>query len=278
MIIEECVKFAVNLLKTAKIENPRLEAEILTAHFLKKDRLYLITHDNEEISEKDAEAFKRLAKRRAGDEPMAYILGYKEFYGRNFIVNKDVLIPRPETEMLVELIKVEDNAKILDLCAGSGCIGLTLALECKNTKVTLSDISPKAVEIIKKNAENLGVEVNMVESDLFSGIEGKFDIIVSNPPYIRSETIETLETAVKDYEPRLALDGGEDGLKFYKKIIPCSKKYLSENGRIFFEMGFDEGEQVAKILKENNFIDVRIYKDLANLDRVISAKLTPIEE
>jgi len=278
MTLRETVKLAAKLLKNAKIENPRLEAEILTAHFLKKDRLYLITHDDEEISEKDAEAFKRLAKRRAGGEPTAYILGYKEFYGRNFIVNKDVLIPRPETEMLVELIKVEDNAKILDLCAGSGCIGLTLALECKNAKVTLADISPKAVEIIKKNAENLGVEVNIVESDLFSGIEGKFDIIVSNPPYIRSETIETLENTVKDYEPRLALDGGEDGLKFYKKIIPCSKKYLSENGRIFFEMGFDEGDAIKSLLMSNTFSDVKIYKDLANLNRVISAKLPPIEE
>jgi len=278
MTLRETVKLAANLLKNAKIENPRLEAEILTAHFLKKDRLYLITHDDEEISEKDAEAFKRLAKRRAGGEPTAYILGYKEFYGRKFYVNGDVLIPRPETEMLIELIKGEDNAKILDLCAGSGCIGLTLALECKNAKVTLSDISPKAVEIIKKNAENLGVEVNIVESDLFSGIEGKFDIIVSNPPYIRSKTIETLETAVKDYEPRLALDGGEDGLKFYKKIIPCSKKHLSENGRIFFEMGFDEGEAIKSLLMSNTFSDVKIYKDLATLDRVISAKLPPIEE
>lgn len=278
MTLRETVKLAANLLKTAKIENPRLEAEILTAHFLKKDRLYLITHDDEEISEKDAEAFKRLAKRRAGGEPTAYILGYKEFYGRKFYVNGDVLIPRPETEMLIELIKCEENVKILDLCAGSGCIGLTLALECKNAKVTLADISPKTVEIIKKNAENLGVEVNIVESDLFSGIEGKFDIIVSNPPYIRSETIETLENTVKDYEPRLALDGGEDGLKFYKKIIPCSKKYLSENGRIFFEMGFDEGDTIKSLLMSNTFSDVKIYKDLANLNRVISAKLPPIEE
>lgn len=272
MTLRETVKLAAKLLKNAKIENPRLEAEILAAHFLKKDRLYLITHDDEAIPDTDVKAFKRLADKRAGGEPMAYILGYKEFYGRNFIVNKDVLIPRPETEMLIELIKGEGNAKILDLCAGSGCIGLTLALECKDAKVTLSDISPKAVDIIKKNAENLGVEVNIVESDLFDDIEGKFDIIVSNPPYIGSETIEMLETTVKDYEPRLALDGGRDGLKFYKKIIPNSKKYLSENGRIFFEMGFDEGEQIKSLLMSNTFSDIKIYKDLANLDRVISAQ------
>lgn len=277
MKVKELLLYATDFLKQANIENPRLEAEIMLSHVLKKDKIFLITHDNDEVFDEADENLKKLLNRRIKNEPMAYILGYKEFYGRKFFVNDGVLIPRPETELLIELVKNKSNVKILDLCAGSGCIGLTLAAECENADATLSDISHDAAEVIKKNAELLGLKVNVIESDLFQNIEDKFDVIVCNPPYIESKVINDLESDVKDYEPRIALDGGEDGLDFYKKIIPFSKNYLFSGGSVYFEIGYNEGNAVKNLFEENGFCDVKIYKDLAGLDRIVCGRFFRIQ-
>lgn len=272
MTIKDLLKYSATLFRESEIENPRFEAGVLLSNFLGKDKIFLAVNDDYNLTDEETKIFKSLVKRRAKHEPMAYILGFKEFYGRNFYVDENVLIPRPETEMLVDLLKDKQNATILDLCAGSGCIGLSLSLECTDAKVTLADVSPKAVEIIKKNAECLKISgVKIIESDLFNNIEDRFDTIVCNPPYIKTSVIDTLEISVKDYEPTLALDGGEDGLYFYKKTIPLSKEYLKDNGNIYFEIGYDQGDAVREIFRENNFEEITIHKDLANLDRVISA-------
>lgn len=272
--LKNILNFAVKTLQSANMDNPRFEAEALLASFLHKDKLYLITHSDELLKETDSNLFKVALKRRATGEPLAYIQGKKEFYGREFLVDKSTLIPRPETELLIDLIKEDTNGeeKILDLCAGSGCIGLTLAKELSLSKVTLSDVSKETATIIEKNAFNLGLEnqVKIVVSDLFQNIDEKFNVIVSNPPYIPSRDILTLESAVKDYEPKLALDGGADGLMFYKKIIPSAKNFLLPKGKIFFEIGFDEANAVKAILSENNFSGIKVYRDLAGLDRVVA--------
>ncbi|MBP3722861.1 MAG: peptide chain release factor N(5)-glutamine methyltransferase [Selenomonadaceae bacterium] len=271
--LKDLLNYAFETLQSANTVNPRLEAEALLSGFLRKDKLYLITHSDELIKENDAKLFKDALNRRKAGEPLAYILGKKEFYGKEFFVNKSVLIPRPETELLIDLIKehTNDEIKILDLCAGSGCIGLTLGSELPLSKVTLSDVSKDALAVIKKNALILGLEnkVKLIVSDLFQNISEKFNVIVSNPPYIPSRDILGLETSVRDYEPKLALDGGADGLMFYKKIIPTAKKFLLPKGKIFFEIGFDEADAVKAILSENNFSDIKVYKDLAELDRVV---------
>lgn len=273
MTIKNLLNHAAKTLQSANMNNAYFEAEALLTGFLGKDKLYLITHDDELLKDADTKLFKEILNKRAKGEPLAYILEKKEFYGRVFFVDKSVLIPRPETELLIDLVKehTTGEVKILDLCAGSGCIGLTLAKETLLSKVTLADISKDAAKVIEKNSLSFGIKdrVRIIISDLFENIYEKFDIIVSNPPYIPSNNILNLETTVKDYEPRLALDGGIDGLTFYKKIIPLAKNFLLPKGKLFFEIGFDEADAVTKILSESEFLNIKVYKDLAGLDRVV---------
>ena len=203
------------------------------------------------------------------------MIGTRDFFGLTFKVNEDVLIPEQETEILVEeVIKYSEGKAVLDMCTGSGCIAISIALFGKPSAVSASDISINALEVAKENAKLLKAnEVSFVRGDLFENITKKFDIIVSNPPYIETKVIDELMPEVRDYIPRLALDGDGDGLKFYKIISKEAVKYLNKNGRIFYEIGYNQSRAVTSILLENGFTDVRVIKDYSGLDRIVMAKL-----
>lgn len=206
------------------------------------------------------------------NEPLQYIVGSVDFLGCKIMVGKGVLIPRVETEYLVDLLKKENlqNKKVLDLCCGSGAIGISIAKNY-NAKVTCSDISKKALEFTRKNAQINEVNIDVLESDLFENINEKFNLIVSNPPYIPTTEILHLDENVRKYEPNIALDGGEDGLYFYRKIIEESIKYLAKNGIIYFEIGYNQADDVKKLL-EKDFINVEVLTDLAKRDRIVRGR------
>ena len=206
--------------------------------------------------------------------PLAYIVGDAEFYGLTFVVNEDVLIPRPETEEVVsEALKyINSTSKVLDIGTGSGVIAVTVAKK-KACNVTAVDISESALEIAKQNAKNNNVEVEFIKSDLFEAIGGrKFDVIISNPPYISEKEYQSLMPEVKDYEPRLALVAEENGLKIYKQIIKDASKHLNKNGKIVLEIGYNQGEKIKNLL-EKDFEEIKILKDLQGQDRIAVARL-----
>lgn len=230
--------------------------------------------------------FSELIDERLEGTPLQYITGEQEFMGLSFHVDERVLIPRLDTEILAEealaVIAADSgqasacgSPEVLDLCCGSGAIGLSIAALAPETKVTLTDISEDALEVAKLNARTLNVEdrVTLVQSDLFEKIQGGFDLIVSNPPYVRSDIIPTLDTEVKDHEPMLALDGGADGLDIYKKIAEEAADHLNDNGCLMMEIGFDQAEVIKKLLEEDGrYTGIQIKKDLAGLDRVAVSK------
>lgn len=221
----------------------------------------------------DNELFEEDITRIRSDEPLQYIVGFQDFMGLEFKVGKGVLVPRPETEILVSKVSEESvkGKRILDLCCGSGAIGISIA-KLYRGKVTLSDISKKALEYSRINAELNEVDVDIINSDIFASINGKFDIIVSNPPYIETEEIKKLESKVKDYEPKIALDGGHDGLNFYKKIIEQADKYMNDNAKLYFEIGHNQGNHLRELLEEK-FCDIEVIKDYNDFDRVVKATL-----
>ena len=219
-----------------------------------------------------------MAKRRANGEPIQQIFGYTDFYGMNIKVNRDVLTPRPETEYLVEacgeIIKANGFKTVLDIATGSGCIALVLKRD-NLVDVTAVDISPLAISVAKSNALINNLEVEFIESDLFSNVEGKFDLIVSNPPYIASSVVSELAVEVKNFEPSLALDGGVDGLDFYKRIIAGVGEFIYDGGYLAFEIGFDQKQAVIAVLSESvspSFVDITAKCDLEGNDRIIIAK------
>lgn len=226
-----------------------------------------------DFSETELKQINEFVEKRLQHIPLAYILGKTNFYGLDFVVTRDVLIPRLDTEVLVEEIIQElknysKPVEILDIGTGSGAIAITLAKNT-NAKVTAVDISPKALAVAKKNAVLNKVDVKFIESDLFENLgRKKFDIIVSNPPYIESEVIDELMPEVKDFEPILALDGGKDGLQFYRRIVDEADKHLKKNGKLFFEIGYNQWKPVGKIMIEK-FKNIFVIKDYQNNDRVV---------
>lgn len=268
------VEGAVRLLEEHKFENARGEVmEFLEAASGLTIAKYLVS-SRDEMPKEQAQAFLMAVERRIKHEPMQYILGYSYFYGRKFTVTCDVLIPRFDTECVVEyaLKRLPDSANVLDMCTGSGCIGITIALEKKCLLVTAADVSNRALEIAKKNAANLQADVKFIQSDLFIGLEKGvlYDMIISNPPYIPTAVIDTLTDDVKCHEPRLALDGRTDGLFFYDRIIREGKSFLKDGGRFVFEIGCEQAEHVMKMLSESGFECVECKSDLSGLDRIVS--------
>ena len=280
MTIKELLNQAVIMLKNENIDAPKNKARMLLQATLKKSREYLMIYDNKEVENIDRDRYIKNVKRLILGEPLQYITGIQEFMKLNFLVTKDVLIPRPDTEILVEEVirKAENipNPVILDLCTGSGAIAVSLAKYIKNVHICAVDISSKALEIAKKNAELNGVKNNIefIESNLFDKIkERKFDIIVSNPPYIETETIKTLSKDVQN-EPKIALDGGKDGLDFYRKIADSGSKYLNRQGYICLEIGYNQRIAVRQILEnKKRYVNINCIKDLCGNDRVITAQI-----
>jgi|Wag4MinimDraft_11_1082651.scaffolds.fasta_scaffold00329_10 release factor glutamine methyltransferase len=258
-------------------DNPRLEAELLLAHCFKINRTALFLRREEEISKEQLERFLEFVNMRKSHIPYQYIVKKQYFMGLEFFVDENVLIPRPETEILVEetLKRLKRGDVVLDIGTGSGAIAVSIAKYFPDCTVYAVDISKKAIEIAKHNAKKQGVldRIFFIESDLFCNLPPnlKFDFIVSNPPYIKKREIELLQEEVKK-EPIVALDGGEDGLFFYKKIIREAPFYIKSGGKIGFEIGYSQKEEVTTLLEESGFKDVEIIKDLAGIDRVIIAE------
>lgn len=276
MKIKEALIEGRDFLKNLEYTDPIYETRKILGEILEKDLSYLVSHDNEELpASVEIKYFDILKKRKEG-LPLQYILGREDFYGRTFTVLEGVLIPRQDTEISVEVIlKIlkENNIKnLLEIGCGSGIVSITLDLETKEqVDITAVDISPQAIKNTKINKNYLKSNIKILESDLFEEINEKFDIIYSNPPYIKSNEIENLQVEVRDHEPRLALDGGSDGLYFYRKIIKDAPIFLNSHGYLVFEIGYDEAEDISSIMREN--FDLEIYKDLNNLDRVVVGRL-----
>ncbi|EQF22716.1 protein-(glutamine-N5) methyltransferase, release factor-specific [Clostridioides difficile CD160] len=260
-------------------DTPRLDTELLLQKALGDvDRLYIHLNLNKELTEEQEIKFIGFAKERLNGRPIAYIVENREFMGLDFFVKEGVLIPRPDTETLVEEIieicKGKKDVSILDIGTGSGAITVSLAKYIENSKVMSFDVSEIALEIAKKNAiiNEVDEKIKYINSDLFTAISDsniKFDIIVSNPPYIKKQDIETLHTQVKDYEPYNALEGGEDGLDFYRKITEQGKKYLNRCGILAYEVGHNQAEDVINIMKSNGYKKIYTKKDIQGIDRVV---------
>ena len=270
------LKEAKDKLKSASIDEYALDAEIFMAEVLNKDRLFVLLNLDYELNNNEAESFKNMISRRLNHEPAAYIIGRREFMGMDFAVEEGVLIPRPDTEILVETV-MENGAQAktcLEIGTGSGCISVSLS-KLLRLNVTGVDISERCIEISQKNAKANGVDkiCEFLLGDMFSPFKNdeKFDIIVSNPPYIKKNVVPSLMDDVKNFEPILALDGREDGLYFYREIINKAENYLNPNGMVFFEIGYDQKEDVSLLFKEKGFENINTVKDLSGLDRVVYA-------
>lgn len=278
MTIKETLNKGMIILKSNNIESPKLKARLLLQYILKRSRQYLIVYDNEEITKKEQwEYFVNIEKISQG-VPLQHITHTQEFMKMDFYVNEDVLIPRPDTEILVEeVIKIANkiqNPTILDLCTGSGAIGISIAKNVPKAEVYAVDISDKALAVADKNAKKLETKVKFIKSDLFDKIRKmKFDIIVSNPPYIKKEDIHYLSEEVQK-EPEIALDGGNDGLDFYRKIVQQAPEYLKLGSYLCFEIGFDQKIDVIEIIEnEKKYIDTYSKKDLYGNDRIIITRI-----
>lgn len=275
ILVRDFVKENTDKLDAAGISDASVDIWLLLERFADIKKSEYFANQDMQISKVQADQIEEAVEKRINHIPLQHIIGETEFMGLTFKVNENVLIPRFDTEILVdEVVKYVGDSflNVLDMCTGSGCIAITISDMCDNATVVAADISKDALDIARENNTLNQTDVTFVESDLFENIEGKFDVIVSNPPYIRTEEIENLEEEVKMHDPHLALDGGESGLDFYQAITKQAKDYLNENGLIFFEIGFDQAEEVSNILKENGYKDIVVKKDLAMNDRVIYAK------
>ena len=274
MTLREAFALGKDLLKN-KIEEYETDAWLLLEGACGCTRNDLYLRGNDPLSEEQETLYKEYLEKRSRRIPVQHILGVQCFCGLDFIVTPDVLCPRQDTEILIEeaIKRIRPGSSILDMCTGSGCIILTLLHFVKDCKGTAADLSEKALAVAVQNAKKLEKECTFIHSDLFENIEGRYDVIVSNPPYIATKEIEALEPEVRDMEPRMALDGMEDGLFFYRKIVSASVKYLNPDGWLMFEIGYDQGEQVSEMMKSAGYVDVKVVGDLAGLDRVVIGKL-----
>ena len=280
MNIQTLLNQANKILYNSSNTSPKLDSEILLSKIIKKNRQYLVLNSNKEVKKENIKSFNCLVKRRKRGEPIAYLINKKEFWKQNFYINQNVLIPRPDTELLVEetlkLFNVNSKINILDIGTGSGCILLSILKERRNFFGTGIDISKKAINIARFNAKmhQLSNRVKFYNSDVDKFLIGKYDLILSNPPYIRQQDLKYLEIDVKNFEPKLALDGGRDGFSEVIKVISKTSMLLKRNGRFILEIGFGQKNRILNILKQNNFFINKVLKDYGKNDRcVISTKI-----
>ncbi len=280
MIYSEIIKKGSNYLKQNKNKNPYLDTELILSKVINKEREQILLNINDKLKNKDIAKFKKYLFRRYEKEPMAYILGYKHFWKSKFLINKSVLIPRPDTELIVEetlnYLPIEKSKKILDVGTGSGCIIISLLKERPKCSATAIDISKNAINVAKTNAKlhQLGNKINFINIDIDKYKSCNYDLIVSNPPYINNIDLKRLDDDIKFHEPKIALSGGSDGFKVLKKVIIKSKKLLKINGKLILEVGHRQNSRCSKILKENGYYINQISKDLSGKDRcIVSTKL-----
>ena len=255
----------------SEITSPKHNAETIISHVLRMKRLDIYLQPGKEISDVQLKLILEISARRKMHEPLQYILGETEFYGYKIIVSNSVLIPRPETELLVEKIICEEQNinSILEIGTGSGAIAIALAKNLNTNKIDAVDISESALKIAQHNAELNDVEINLFQSDIYENVTGKYNLIISNPPYISQKEFKKLSKEIKDYEPKSALQAENNGLYFYKKILQNAKEHLTKSGKIYFEIGYDQAEKIIKIAKENGFSNIQVFKDLNGFDRIM---------
>lgn len=278
MVIKECVARATEILKNAGIDTCVLDARVLMCNTLGKDDIYIAVNGDKAVSKNDEERFFALVGRRALYEPVAYITGEKEFMSLMFFVDKNVLIPRPDTEHLaeltIELIEKNGFSTAADFCTGSGAIAVSVAKACENVAMTGIDISPEALGVAERNRVRHKAEnVRFMQADILKPADvGKYDIAVSNPPYISGEEMKRLDKTVDEYEPHIALYGGEDGLDFYRRITENAPRFLNGGGVLAFEVGHTQARAVAELMKKE-FADINIRKDYGGIERVVFGTL-----
>ena len=284
MTYQEVYKKAEEILRTQGIEDAANDAWILLEHVTGMDRTRYYVDGYREMPKKEEHRFLSLIERRSCRIPVQHLTGVQEFMGLEFLVNEHVLVPRQDTEILVEaaeqkLRRISDTRRretcdevveVLDMCTGSGCIPISLKVRNPEVHFQAADISEKALEVAAENAEKLNGEGEFLRSDMFGEIQGEFDLITSNPPYIPTKVIQGLEAEVRLHDPLEALDGLEDGLHFYRILAKESPRHLKDGGWLYMEIGYDQSEAVESLLRENGFAQIRTQKDLAGLDRVVS--------
>jgi len=280
MNIESILNEGISILKKNKISNPQLDSEILLSNSIKKDKKHIILNPKEILNLEQTEIFKNLIERRKKGEPVAYLINKKDFWKDEFFVNKDVLIPRPDTELIIEqVLKIYSKnlqLQVLDIGTGSGCILLSILKERPNFYGTGIDISKKSIKVSKLNAKQLNLinRVKFFDSSIDNFKIGKYDLIVSNPPYIELFNLKYLEKDVINFEPKLALNGGFDGFSKIRKVINKAKTLIKKNGKFILEIGFNQKNKVKKILEEEGFYVNKTIKDYGNNDRcIISTKI-----
>ena len=276
MIYRECYEQGCRTLQAAGIEEAALDARLLLEAVCGTDRNDLLVHGEQPVEPEAEEKYFGWIGKRAGRIPLQQLTGEQDFMGLTFTVNENVLIPRQDTEILVEevLKELHDGMRILDMCTGSGCILLSLLHYSNDCEGLGVDLSAEALEVAGRNVLKVltpekAEHAHFLQSDLFEKVEGKFEIIVSNPPYIASAEVDRLMPEVRDHEPRMALDGTEDGLEFYRRIIAEAGQYLVSSGMLFFEIGYDQGQAVSELMREHGYREVQVVQDYAGLDRVV---------
>ena len=276
MTYRECYEQGCRTLQAAGIEEATLDARLLLEAVCGTDRNDLLAHGEQPVMSQAEEKYLNWIRQRAEHIPLQQLTGEQDFMGLTFSVNEHVLIPRQDTEILVEevLKELHDGMRVLDMCTGSGCILLSLLHYSNDCEGLGVDLSAEALEVAGRNVLKVltpekAEHAHFLQSDLFEKVEGKFEIIVSNPPYIASAEVEKLMPEVRDHEPRMALDGTEDGLYFYRRIIEEAGKHLVSSGMLFFEIGYDQGQAVSELMRTEGYCDVQVVQDYAGLDRVV---------